>query len=292
MTDIYYREIPTDDPRLGRNVYHDPRSRLYAYHAPRHAAFVSKRHNRFIPVLDQGSLGSCTGNTGLGACGTAPFYDTLDEIVDDWSQSVAVSIYSDATKIDPFTGTYPPTDTGSNGLSVAKVLKSRGWISGYKHIFSSHDLKGALQEGPVMLGINWYSSFYHPESDGQLVIKPGASVSGGHEILIDEIDMENERYWITNSWGRGWGEEGRAYFTFETMDRLLREDGDLVVLVPITEPAPEPTPSEPEVVEEDTDLVDEALWNVAKHWIFQRHPRKDIFVAKALYDWARSKGLT
>jgi len=205
LTDIYFREIPTDDPRLGRNVYHDPRSKLYPFAAPRHATFLSVRHERFIPVLDQGSLGSCTGNAGIGATGSSPFYPTLDKIVTDWTEAAAVQLYSDATKIDPFSGTYPPTDTGSNGLSIAKILKSRGWISGYLHVFKTYDLKGALQETPVLFGTNWYSSFYRPTSEGELVITPDATVSGGHEIVIDEIDVENERYWITNSWGRSWG---------------------------------------------------------------------------------------
>ena len=42
-----------------------------------------------------------------------------------------MSIYSDATKIDTAAGSYPPTDTGSDGVSVAAVATKRGLVSGF-----------------------------------------------------------------------------------------------------------------------------------------------------------------
>lgn len=251
--------IPSSDPRLGRHVNHDPRSRRYAFRAPG-IDLVSTKHTRFIGVFDQGDLGSCPGNAGMGNLGTGVYYFTVDDLIFDWSQSAAVQLYSDATQIDEWEGSYPPVDTGSSGLAVAKVLKSRGWVSGYLHTFSFEDMQGALQFGPVMLGINWYTSFFYPDANGVVSIG-NSSVAGGHEVVVDEIDMERELIGCTNSWGPDWGLGGRFYITFKDMARLLSEYGDVVVLVPNTAPEPTPAPVEEEeivVPEEKPVVVDDS----------------------------------
>lgn len=258
--------IPSTDPRLGRNVQHDPRSRAFAFRADESVELHSVRHRRFIDVLDQLDLGSCTGNTALGAMGTEPHYPLLKDIVTDWSEAAAVSVYSDATAIDEFGGQYPPTDTGSSGLAVAKVLHKRGWISGYQHTFDLQSMKVALQSGPVFLGINWYDNFFYTDLDGNISIGRSDFVAGGHEIVVDEIDMENQRFGFTNSWGPYWGISGRGYISFALMDRLLREDGDVVVPIPVTQPAPTP---DPEIVVDEPVVppFHPSLWQRFLAWL-------------------------
>ncbi|MFC4587824.1 hypothetical protein [Sphaerisporangium corydalis] len=34
-----------------------------------------RRWERALPILDQGDLGSCTGNAAAGALGTAPYWE-------------------------------------------------------------------------------------------------------------------------------------------------------------------------------------------------------------------------
>src|SRR5690349_3550882 len=69
------------DPRLGRHVNHDPRSRRF----PVRTAPVPLRtveHERHVGVFQQGDLGSCTGNAALGCMATGPFWDALT----DWQR--------------------------------------------------------------------------------------------------------------------------------------------------------------------------------------------------------------
>src|SRR3954471_15061773 len=105
-------EVEQPDRRLGRHVNHDPRSRAYAYLATGRT-LQPVRHTRHAAVLDQGNLGSCTGNAMTGALASDPLYaglpsgTTLDE-------NLAVHLYSVATSMDDFNGTYPPEDTGSD----------------------------------------------------------------------------------------------------------------------------------------------------------------------------------
>ena len=282
LTDV--KIIPATDPRLGRVVEHDPRSRHFAFLAPEQVTLVTKRHKRWIDVLNQGNLGSCTGNSGIGAMGTSPFYEHIKDLHNDWSEAAAVQLYSEATVADSFPGSYLPDDTGSSGLAIAKILVGRGWISGYRHTFTLYDMQAALQDGPVLVGINWYGNFFNPNAMGELTIGTVDKVEGGHEIVCDEIDMEKKRFGFTNSWGTNWGQQGRFYISFELMERLLKEDGDVVVPVPLNQPAPEPTP--------EPYSVDKALWTEVESWAKARHTGSNKRAAASVSKWAQSKGLT
>jgi hypothetical protein len=245
-------ELPVDGKPLGRHVRHDPRSRAYQHPAADVATLTSVRHVRGIPVLDQGQVGSCTGNAAEGAAGTDPIYAAIpaslttrptgDATVDE---AQAVALYSAATQIDDAPGSYPPDDTGSDGLSVAKATMQAGLISGYRHAMTLEAALTALSQGPVIMGINWYDSFDNPGPDGVVTIADGAQVRGGHELVADELDVERQLVGCTNSWGESWGLSGRFYMSWATWGRLLGEEGDVTVFVPLTEPAPTPTPVPP-----------------------------------------------
>lgn len=227
--------------RLGRRVNHDPRSRRYAY-TPKTAALTSVRHTRYAPVFDQGDVGSCTGNACLGAIGTGPLHDDLAAAgtLPTFDEATAVKLYSLATTLDSAPGSYPPDDTGSDGLSVAKAAQQDGWLSGYQHALSYDAALLALVDGPVIVGVDWYAGFDTPTAAGQMRLS--GQVRGGHELCVDEIDVENQRVWVTNSWSTSWGLDGRAWWSFATFKRLLARDGDCTILVPVTAPAPTPDP--------------------------------------------------
>lgn len=239
---------PADTPYpLGRNVRHDSRSLSFQVRAKDISELKSVKHHRFIPTLNQGSLGSCTGNAGTGALGTALFWEEGQHILSPTDaiadEHYAITLYSDATKIDPYQGDYPPSDTGSDGLSIAKVLQNRGLISGYVHATSLEAALTALEESPVLGGVEWRSDMFHPDPDGHVHIT--GSIAGGHEIVFDELDVENKRVWFTNSWGERWGVHGRAYLTWDDFATLLSRAGDITQLIPVTEPAPTPEPTPP-----------------------------------------------
>lgn len=269
MPDDLVRRLPEDPAnphRLGRHIHHDARSAAYPFTArPEAEAIIQSRGPwpRRIEVLDQGNLGSCTGNAGAGWVGT----DNTDRagIAEVGSalafargysptppsgpvnEAWAVDLYSAATEIDPWPDSYPPDDTGSDGVSVATVLKTWGLVAEYTHAFGGLlDVLTALQSGPVMLGCNWYDSMFDPSPAGELVIGADAYVAGGHEFLLDgELDVDLQRVWMTNSWGPGWGQAGRAWLSYGTVERLLAEDGDATIChgVAVINPPPAPAPA-------------------------------------------------
>lgn len=246
---VRIKRYEPSDPRLGRHVRHDSRSLQFKAEAAPLSSLKSVRHQRHIPILDQGQLGSCTGNAGIGVLGSSVFYNIgtgklrlspTDSTVDE---QIAVGVYSAATQLDSYTGTYPPTDTGSDGLSVAKVLLQRGYIAGYQHATSLESALTALSQKPVMVGTVWKSGMFIPRTDGKLMVS--GSVEGGHEYVLDELDVENKRVWMANSWTDKWGIHGRAYLTWDELGELLDQDGDCTVFVPVNQPAPTPTPPAP-----------------------------------------------
>src|SRR4051794_12626253 len=120
------RFSPTDR-RLGRHVVHDSRSRRFAAPARNPRRLSSVRHNVNVPILDQGQIGSCTGHAGTNALASAAFWTAGQSAIGTSDPHLyAVELYSDATKVDPWPGQYTPDDTGSDGLSIAKVLLARG----------------------------------------------------------------------------------------------------------------------------------------------------------------------
>lgn len=264
---------------LGRNVNHDPRSLAYAVGVLPRTAITSRQWVRRVPVFDQGDLGSCTGNAAAGLIGTDSAGRTgLTSILVTTAQAdatqgvftagthtvdedLAVLCYSLNTRLDGFTGTYKPDDTGSDGLSAAKTLKALGLADTYKHAFSLSALDSALQAGPVMLGTVWLNSMFSPQSDGRIVVTASSAVAGGHEYVVDEIDVEKGRYWMTNSWGDSWSIQGRGYLTRADMQWLLSQQGDVTaphMLAPVT-PVPTPTPVPVPAVDANTLAAYRAL---------------------------------
>lgn len=227
---VRHRYEPVDQ-RLGRHVNHDPRSRAYAVEpAADVAKLKSVRHVRRIAVLDQGQVGSCTGNAAVGCLGTGAFWTVGKTVLTGKAKAderFAVDVYSTATMVDPYDGTYPPTDTGSDGLSVAKALQMMKLIDGYRHAFSLEATLTALAKQPVIIGIPWHEYMDFPEQHGQL--KPIGSVRGGHEVVLDTLDVEKRRVWLTNSWSQWWGIEGRAWLTWDNLGALLADNGDCTV---------------------------------------------------------------
>ena len=214
--------------RLGRHIEHDPASRAFPV-VPVGAPLVKVLHVRRVAAFDQGNLGSCTGNAATGILDTVPFRDTSKP---PYYEKYAVGVYADATVIDGFPGQYPPDDTGSSGLAVAKVLKNRGLISVYNHAFGITAALEALQTNAVITGVNWYSGFDDPDPVTGIA-KLGGHVRGGHEFEVLGYDPATDLVTAINSWGTGWGLKGRFRFTSKDWAQLLAEQGDVTVPVPL-----------------------------------------------------------
>lgn len=305
MSDLYTvtrRTIewhPSDTGRmlpLGRHVVHDSRNLAYPYRRRVVAGgptLVTKLHARNIPILDQGNVGSCTGNGEVGVMACEPVFAALPAGT-KLNEALALKIYSGAEDIDG-DGPYPPNDNGSSGPSAAKAAMKLGLISGYTHCLSLADVLDALQSGAVSIGINWYDSFDNPPASGLLTISPNASVRGGHEPMLRGIDVDAQTVFGDNSWGTSWGVKGSFTMGWDTLDRLLHEDGDGTVSVPLSQPAPTPVPVPTPVPAPVVDAADTAFAGdpQVQHWAQEHHTNVggNRHAAAAFHAWRKAKGL-
>lgn len=237
---------------LGRNLERDERSRAFKHSVEK---IVRKRnvvHTLSMPHLDQGNIGSCEGNTAMEFLGTAK---ALRNRRAYWATKIgsrgktsyptereAVEAYGLATTLDndQIPGRYPPSDTGTSGLGIAKAMQQLGAIRNYNWTFTFEAFLATLQTRPIMLGTNWYQSMFEV-TDAGFVHVQGSNAVGGHAYLAYAVDFTHERVGCTNHWrnedGTLWGvkigeHNGSFWICFNDLERILiKEQGDSLVPV-------------------------------------------------------------
>jgi hypothetical protein len=223
IVEVHLSEQLVEGKRLGRHVHHDPRSRNYP--ASQASQIVNVRHESTGLPLDQRAHRCSTAHALCGALDSAPNFTGGTPL----TETAAIRVYEQATVLKGESSS-AGEESGSSGLMACKAAKELELISSYEHAFGIEHALRALVLRPVMTGINWYTSFDQPDPETGLVeIAPGATVRGGHEVLADEIDSDNELVWFRNSWGRDFGIDGRFCMSFDTWRRLLEERGDVTV---------------------------------------------------------------
>ena len=118
-----------------------------------------------------------------------------------------------------------------------------------------------------------------PDSAGHVSISYDAYIRGGHEVEAFAIDAENRLLWFWNSWGPEWGFDGKFSLTFDDYARLLSEDGDVTVYIPLTAPAPQPVPE---------DGADRELAAASRSWGWWTRRSR---AGRAVEAWRNEKGL-
>lgn len=209
---------------LGRVQEHDPRSLNFP--APTTGDVHTQYWGRYGQVLDQGQVGSCTGNAAAQALNHKPFHVIGTPCL---TEADALDLYHNATVLDGYPGTYPPDDTGSSGLAVAKAAQRAGRITSYLHAFGLDHVLSAAMSGPLICGTDWYDGMFTPDSTG--TVHPTGSVAGGHEYVLDGVDLGRQRLRFLNSWSVNWGIRGRFYVSFSDFSALLAGGGDAVLFV-------------------------------------------------------------
>ncbi|WP_435245118.1 hypothetical protein [Streptomyces tendae] len=245
----------TPHPALGRHQVLDARS--LAYRRPARPGPLRAVHWRPpLPVLNQQDLyaqgivtstvmpgapdvdavGSCTANAAAVAVSVLLAPDDLaraglplDDAVE--AERWALRLYAEATAVDEYVPyQWPPADSGSSGLGVARALKARGLIGSYSHALDADALASALQRGPVLLGLPWFNAWFTPGPDAFVDAVDdwrASGLAGGHEVCAigletvgqlpgGQVDPEATVLRLRNSWGPGWGTGGDFFLRLST----------------------------------------------------------------------------
>lgn len=291
-----FRERLPMHPLLGRHVLLDSRSKAYAVQ-PTTTPVTSARHDAYMPVLDQGQIGSCTGNASTSCAYHEPFY--VPE-APHWrytpDEAGAQSWYHDNTANDDFPGTWSPDDTGSDGLTSSKMAVAAGVANGYQAALDLDSSLQTLMDRPGITGIPWYNSMFTVGSDGLVTVDAKSGLAGGHELVVDEIVAADAPGNGTGkllvggnqSWGATWGARGRWYLTGADWWALRQQQGDVYFWTAKSQPAP--TPPIPPVPGPSTN--DEELWAATAPFRHDHHVVPHIVEAvNALTAWGAGMGL-
>lgn len=182
-----------------------------------------------LPALDQGSVGACTGFAALQCRLTRPWqWDRALSL--ESLNSMALSVYSGATRRDRWSGAWPPDDTGSDVVSALEQATADGYWSGYTAIGSFVELQYAVQKQPCVVGTDWYDGFFEPDACGR-VAKTG-TIAGGHAWVLHGFRYSTGEALGRTSWGEfgvNWeGKSGFFWVKIDVLKDLLANDGDAV----------------------------------------------------------------
>lgn len=187
------------------------------------------------PVVNQGSLGSCTANALAGALGCLAIKDGKPFV-----PASRLFVYYNERVIENDVG----QDNGAQLRDGIKTLAKQGvcseksWpyqvkkfttrptaacyqealdrqITSYQRLSSLDDMRSCLAAGfPFVFGFTVYDGFESAAVARTGVLNlPQASeqVIGGHAVCAVGYDDGSQRFIVRNSWGSGWGQHG--YFT-------------------------------------------------------------------------------
>jgi hypothetical protein len=179
-------------------------------------------------VLDQGSTPACTGFSAKGLLLAGP-------VVNDAEHPDGMELYAAAQANDE----WPGNDyEGSSVRGAMKALQAMGFLSAYAWAFTVADAADwIIAKGPMGFGTLWTDSMFDPVPfrKHQFVRLDVSQLpkGGGHAYLVNGADKSRlcpdgskGAFLIHNSWGVGWGENGRAWISFRDMDVLMKEDGE------------------------------------------------------------------
>lgn len=224
-SDLIAVQVEQTDVRLGRQIVHDPESRNYQFARAFGPLEFPKsfRHLYYNPLPNPTqTIGNCTG------CDAAVKANTRGNRIRNVRLGMedATRIYSRATQIDPWQGSYPPEDTGSSGLAACKASREQGIIDRYEWIMTgARGVLAALEERPVGVGTYWDRNMfeYDPET---LILKEGGGVAGGHQYTVVGWSKRFHAFDILCWWGP-WGRRGLARIGYKHLDELLlNRNGD------------------------------------------------------------------
>lgn len=145
-------------------------------------------------------------------------------------------------------GSYPGAVPFSEGTSVLHGIKTTaalGFFGEYRWSFTLQEAILSLgYVGPLILGMNWHPGMFNTDSNG--FIHPTGPVAGGHAILAHSVkivwlDPRGPKVWanvdlvrsyiiLHNSWGQGWGINGRAKLNLIDFDALRRANSEVCVI--------------------------------------------------------------
>jgi hypothetical protein len=173
---------------------------------------------------DQGRTPQCVAYAWLHCLSDGPATRDLHKLPqpDD--------LYCEAQKRDAWDGDC--TDPKYDGTSVragAKVLRDLGLLAEYRWCSTvSEAVDVLLNVGPIVVGSRWPDGFMETHNGYVGFTRSG---DAGHAYVLNGVNKSGGKVRLKNSWGREWGDEGRAWMTMRALSGLVNGGAELCVPV-------------------------------------------------------------
>jgi len=185
------------------------------------ARSITRRYWYAGNVLNQGQTPQCVAYSGYK-------WLTAGPVRNKRLPFTPAELYHQAQLNDEWSG---EDYDGTSVRGLFKSLNKAGYVPEYRWAFDSQAvLAYVMTTGPMVLGSTWFSQMSQPNNYG--FITPAGAIEGGHAYLIiganrtkkNSKTKEVGAFRILNSWGREWGQVGRAWMSFSSFD-ALQADG-------------------------------------------------------------------
>lgn len=211
------------------------------------------------PIVDQGSIGSCTANALaglLGFCelrqlgdrsGKGPeelaltyepfsrlfiYYNERDlegDPLEDGGAEIrdGIKTLNQIGACSELTWTYDASMTFKRPVELAYQEASSHKITTYVRLSSLYEIKKAISEGnPVAFGFTCFDSLESPEvAQSGILPMPGPDEGdiGGHAVVAVGYDDGRQLVLVRNSWGTGWGLQGYFWMPYNYIQMLASD---------------------------------------------------------------------
>lgn len=190
---------------------------------------------------DQGWEGACVGFAWSHELSARPKIYRVGE-------DVAQRIYKRAQQLDQWPGeNYEGTSVLAGIKAVQEMSGTQGLplIREYRWAFGIEEVVRVVgRRGPLVLGVNWYEGMDNVDANGFIHVT--GTIRGGHAVMAHgvkcvwkdplstdrtfrNLDVNKSFVKLHNSWGKSWGNNGRAKISVAGLDRLLREYGEACI---------------------------------------------------------------
>lgn len=200
---------------------------------------------------DQGNSSMCVSFSTNGYLVASPIRNKIPQKnqllagavqanLSDWLKT----FYKEAQRNDEWPG---ENYDGTSVRGAFKVLQNLGFISEYRWAFDINTIiNQILLFSPVVVGTDWTESMFDTIKMGKyknfIQVSPDGKydVSGGHAYLLIGVDRQRKcpdntlgAFRILNSWGKSWGDSGRAWISIVDFGILLNHQGEAAIAVEI-----------------------------------------------------------
>lgn len=210
---------------LGRLRAADPRDRRFALQAMMGVEITKYKMWNNPGIYDQGGTAQCVAYSTKKLLTAGPITNPLSKHPWDFTQFYDLCQDNDEWAGDNYDGT--------SVRAAFKVAKQAGLISEYNWAFDEPTARAYVGlVSPMVVGTDWHMDMFTPDRWGY--ITPSGQLAGGHAYLLVGLDPKRQHpitghvgaYRVANSWGTGWGENGRAWISFQHMAALIENWGE------------------------------------------------------------------